>query len=269
MKHLNTKTATCYLTGLALLFFLKLFYSRAASNDLLWILAPTAWWVRILGGIPFCYRPQVGYVNHTLQFVLAPSCSGVQFLMAALAVLIFSYAHEMRTLKKGVAWIAISMAAAYPFTIMANAIRIILAIRLPKVLTAMGGGDLPAKQIHTIIGIAVYFPALLLLYQIFSPIARRFSATISCESDSTSSNTPKSQIPPESVKKSSLLLPLFWYLFVVLGLPFLNRAYERENAFIPYAILVTVLCGIITGTLFAAKALWKWLVLPPARHKSE
>lgn len=38
-------------------------------------------------------------------------------------------------------------------------------------------------------------------------------------------------------------MPMFWYFAIVLGLPFLNRAYEHESRkFTEYAVLISAVC---------------------------
>ena len=86
-----------YLVGTAVIIIIKVFYGHAAASRLTWILTPTAWWVRTLSRIPFEYDPIAGYVNYPLRFIIAPSCSGVQFMMIVIAMLIFSYVHRMDT----------------------------------------------------------------------------------------------------------------------------------------------------------------------------
>ena len=86
-----------YAAGFVVLSCLKLFYSRAGSDELRWILAPTARWAGSLGGIPFAYEAQRGYVNHELRFIIAASCSGVQFMLVSMAALIYGCIHRMKT----------------------------------------------------------------------------------------------------------------------------------------------------------------------------
>ena len=83
-----------YLLSLLALLCLKLFYSRAGADNLTWILTPTTGWVSILSGIPFTYAPGEGYVNHSLRFIIAPSCCGIRFLGITAAMLIFSFLHR-------------------------------------------------------------------------------------------------------------------------------------------------------------------------------
>lgn len=74
-----------YLTGAAFVLGLKLFYSQADADELKWILAPTSRWVSILSGIPFEYMAHTGFVNHDIRFIIASSCSGIQFMLIAAA----------------------------------------------------------------------------------------------------------------------------------------------------------------------------------------
>lgn len=84
-----------YLLAVAAVLAIKLFYSRAGSDMLIWILAPTARWAGFLGGLAFTYEPRVGYVNRSIHFIIAPSCSGLQFMSVLIMVLICSFVHRM------------------------------------------------------------------------------------------------------------------------------------------------------------------------------
>lgn len=99
-KAMLRQNGIFYLTGLLFILGIKLFYSKASVPDLKWILAPTSLWVRILSGIPFDYEPGSGYVSHSFRFIIAPSCSGVQFMLIAAATLLYSFVHRMPTRKK-------------------------------------------------------------------------------------------------------------------------------------------------------------------------
>lgn len=208
-----------YLTGFMAVLGLKCFYSQATVSELNWILAPTVWWVRTLSGISFLYEPYEGYVSHTYQFVIAPSCSGMQFMIITLATLIFSFVHRMDTKKKKLCWMAGSLLASYIMTILVNTIRIILSIYLPLYLEkkSLSGGFLTPERLHTLIGAFVYFTSLFLLYHLIGFIIHR--PFIRC------------------------LPPVFFYLALVLGVPFLNRAYRNnQEQFTEYAMLIISVC---------------------------
>lgn len=272
-----------YVTGFLLIFCMKYYYSRAGVPELQWLLAPTAGWVSLLSGIPFEYIREVGYINHDLKMIIAPSCSGMQFMMVTAAMLIFSFVHlsgslftrqsaattpqeaehqscsterKRRSLKcsrtgtapspgqdsvlsaslKGFAWIGSSLVLSFLFTVFVNGLRIITAVYLPSFFEGwqLYGSFLTPDSLHTAIGTVIYFTALLTLYRLAGHLFRR-EAQVSL--------------------LRRCLPPVFWYFFIVLGIPFLNRAYRHGGEqFMAFAVLVTACCGGIL-VLYCAGAL--------------
>lgn len=313
------KNSVFYLVGFLILLGMKYYYSRADAESLRWILGPTAGWVELLSGIPFRYEPGLGYANHSLRYLIAPSCSGVQFLIITAAMLIFTFVHEAadvclfrflsprkasRTLDyscgrlssrldvqcrnfpdfrhirlcrsrkpgnashgdarkalartgAGLCWIVASLLLSYGFTVFVNGLRIIAAIYLPSfferlhVFHGFGrfGKLLTADRLHTVIGVVVYFTALLTVHQLVSLFFRK---------DYRRDNRQKL-----SPLLRRCLSPLFWYFLIVLGIPFLhnlcqnrtyqNKAYQKggsllrifNSQFRDFALLVMFCCGFI------------------------
>lgn len=252
-----------YLAGILVILGIKYYYSQAACDSLLWILAPTTRWVEFLSRIPFTYISGTGYVNHGLRLLIAPSCSGVRFMIIAFATMYFSFVHMIalprksaasdtaeslcedsaafafiKTIKenvnikrnaKGLSWLVISMFLSWMFTIFVNGLRIIIAIYLPVYLENAGvmKGVLTQDRLHTVIGVVVYFTALLTIYRLVGWFVQR-----AAESDHTYQGNSAS--------------PVFWYFALTLGLPFLNRAGRDGTAgFAEFAVLVTGCCGLI------------------------
>lgn len=93
-----------------------------------------------------------------------------------------------------------------------------------------GGGWLTAQRLHTLIGIVVYFMALLLVYQAADFMAGIVAGEV---------RRQRRQI--------KWAVPVFWYFAIVLGIPFLNGARgKNRDGFGEYATLViTVIVGII------------------------
>lgn len=228
-----------YLIGFAVVFLLKLYNSKAGSCDLEWILAPTACWVSILSGIPFENEPGVGYINHHFRFIIANSCSGVQFMLISIATLFFSFVHRMRTNKRRFSWLGLIILASYAVTILVNGLRIVLSIYLPVHIEKTGGYSsfLTPERLHTMIGITVYFTSLCVIYGIAEYVLLNIVESL-----------PKAG----SLKQMLFhgMVPLFWYFFIALGIPFLNKAYfkDREN-FVEYAVLMTAVCMIVLSLL--------------------
>ena len=273
--HFLRQNLFIYIMGFLLILGMKHLYSRADCDSLRWILGPTARWVEALSGIPFTYEPGMGYANHGLRFLIAPSCSGVQFMIITAAMLIFSFSHlwaapcpgttddsddssataaasgrsrdaagapapdsqrprAILRILPGLAWIAISLLLSYGFTIFVNGLRIVAAIYLPYFFKRAGvlGGWLTPDRLHTMIGAVVYFAALLTIHRLVGLLFDRFP-----RADKDRPSTPI---------LGKCLAPLFWYFFIVLGIPFLNRASRRGNGqFAEFALLVALCCGTL------------------------
>lgn len=228
-----------YLIGLTIIVGMKYFYSRAGTGELKWILAPTARWVRILSGISFTYESRIGYVNHDLYFIIAASCSGVQFMIITIATLIFSFVHRMESKGKAAGWIVLSIGGAYVSTIMVNGLRIIISIGLPLVLSHSPlyrqqaiSGQITPETLHTVIGVAVYFTSLLLIHRAAGYVSQRMAGG----REYSAADNDRTHLP-------GYMVPAFWYVLIALGIPFLNHAY-RNNAenFIGYASLILLVC---------------------------
>src|SRR5688500_12683491 len=72
---------------LAIAFALKQHYSTASVNELRWILAPTTAIVELITGSQFQFESHAGYMNKEGTFLIAASCSGVNFLLTAFLML--------------------------------------------------------------------------------------------------------------------------------------------------------------------------------------
>lgn len=223
-----------YLIAFAAAFIVKTCCGAADSDALTWILAPVSWCVKILGGISFEYVSHVGYVSHAYRFIIAPSCSGVRFLILTFLMLIVSFTHLLQTQKKKVFWFAFSVGFSYLATVIVNAIRITISIYLPILLTEKGllSGALTAQRLHTMIGTAVYFSSLFVIYFLAGKICTKIFGAPSHEKSAR--------------RRKYLGIPIFWYAATVLVLPFLSRIYHDQwEGFGQYALLVTGICVVI------------------------
>lgn len=210
-----------YLTAVLVTLVMR-YFSRTSDTDiLLWILAPTARWAGILGGISFEYLPHQGYVNHFHQFLIAASCSGIRFMLLTFLMLVFMPAStSAKSIRNKYGNLAVSIILAYGFTVLVNGIRIVLAIRLPLLLEGSGlmPGWLTPDRLHTLIGTVVYFTALCGLYL--------------CAASTTG--------------RGRLFVPVCWYLLIVLILPFVNRVWNHNwKGFGQYAAVVLGGCMFI------------------------
>ena len=159
------KIKACTLTVAVLVAWaLKRHYAGARADDLWWILAPTAELVGIITRVPFTWQPGEGYFSREQLFLIEKSCAGINFMIAAFAMLVFTVFHRVSGGLMAVHVLGVSVLASYTAAVSANAVRIAFAMWLtPRfvALTAVSPAD-----IHRIEGIAVYFGGLMLLYDV-------------------------------------------------------------------------------------------------------
>src|SRR5690349_3771659 len=122
-------SAQLALVGLCAL-ALKFYYSTATADQLRWILAPTTTLVQLLSGRRFEFESYAGYMTSDHSFVIAVPCAGVNFLITAFLMI------ALRRLWRGrfqaLRWRFIPLTAmfAYAATLVANTIRICIALEL-------------------------------------------------------------------------------------------------------------------------------------------
>ena len=174
-------------------FALKQYYSTATANELRWILAPTTFIVELLSGRSFQFESYTGYMSSDHTFVIAVPCAGVNFLIMAFVMLALRRLWEGRF--EGVSWrfLPVSIAAAYVTTVIANAIRICVALEIQRRSIDISGLD--ANQLHRVEGILVYFGFLMLLFVV--------------------------------MERRLLMFPVVIYYVMTLGVPLVNGAFHR------------------------------------------
>jgi exosortase K len=186
-------------------FALKLYYSTASPNLLRWILAPTTFFVELVSGIQFEFESHAGYINRDRTFLIAASCAGVNFLITAFLMLSLRKLWRYRT--QTISWSFIPIAAlfAYLATLVANTVRISVALRLQR---APSDSDwLTPNQLHRFEGIFIYFGFLLLLFVFSEKIGLHKASGLLRQS----------------------LFPLLVYYVTTLGIPLANSAYRQPD----------------------------------------
>jgi exosortase K len=158
------------LYGLTLLIALglKYHYSRSGSDDLLWILSPTAGLVEYFSGTPFQNEINTGYVNHERRIIIAPSCAGINFMIIVFCMTAFSGLNSLAGVRIRSLWLIFSLMIAYGLTLGVNTLRIITSIVVYE--THFFLGSISMDQIHRIQGILIYFISLYLFYFILQKV---------------------------------------------------------------------------------------------------
>jgi exosortase K len=215
-RFTRIRIAQCLLV-LICAFTLKLYYSTASADQLRWILAPTTALVELLSGASFEFESRAGYISRERGFLIANSCSGVNFLITAFLML------SMRKLlgdrSKNIGWGFIPTAAviAYLVTLVANTARIYIALRLRQM--PADAGWLSPDQLHRFEGVFIYFGFLLLLYLVSEKMGSEKVSGLFRQS----------------------LFPLLVYYATMLGIPLANGAYRQGVNFLEHALFVLLI----------------------------
>ena len=221
MRSSKLTTALQIVTILSIALGLKYHYSTASVNELRWILEPTRLLVEIVTPRTFRFEPFAGYLSDDRSFLIAASCAGVNFLI--IAFLMLNAGQLLRERKLAWKHIGASMAVAYLATLVANTVRIAVALQMQKYDLRIG--SFSEEEIHRLEGIVVYFGFLLVLFFVSEKIASR------------------TRPHPSTLFRRSLI-PLAIYYCVTLGVPLVRGAFLQPE-FWGHAVVVAVLPAVV------------------------
>jgi exosortase K len=238
-------------------FTLKHLYSTASVNELRWILAPTTTLVELVTGASFNFESHAGYLSGDRSFLIAGSCAGVNFMIAAFLMLSLIRLWRVRLSWK---FIPAALLFAYAATIVANTVRISTALQLQQ--TPFEISWLSSNQLHRLEGILIYFGFLLLLFLVTEQTSRVLSLMPQVQYQSEP-NLALVGVDPNVPSGSNNLVarlrqfvfPLLIYYATTLGMPLANTAYRREipaDAFLEHSafVLLAPLALIVPLTIF-------------------
>ena len=151
-----------YAGALALSYAVKHHCSTAGADELAFLLRPTAAMVEFATGHAFSAERGAGFISRELHVVIAPVCSGANFLVVAFTALVLGFSARARGNVRKVAWFCASATLAYLATLLINAARITLSLRLAE----PGESPLSGEAAHRLLGIVTYLAGLLALYAV-------------------------------------------------------------------------------------------------------
>ena len=151
-----------YLATVGLFILLKVVFTFADNNDLIFILKPTDKLVGLLIGSKSVFMADYGFFHEKINIVIDKSCSGFNFWI--LCFLVFAYL-GLKYFDKHLHKILIiptALFCAYFLTVFANASRIFASI----IVHNQTKNIFPNQQyiIHEAVGIVTYFSFLVLVY---------------------------------------------------------------------------------------------------------
>ncbi|MBU1170550.1 MAG: exosortase K [Proteobacteria bacterium] len=219
-----------YVMGLLMAIGLKYLYSRSTCEDLFWILGPTAYLVEWISGVPFYYDASAGFVNVSQGIAIAPACSGVNFLIIALIMSFFSFACHYKRTGRWV-WLFFSLFCSYVLTLWVNSLRIFVSIE--TIAHGIQMGWLTPERIHRLEGVVVYFFCLSLFY-------------LGMKGVTAIHDRLKKIHPPRKPWAGPNMVPLAWYILMVLIVPVLTGNYRDQGGrFVEHGIMVVACCSAV------------------------
>jgi exosortase K len=218
---------------LGLDYALKSYASHAGPRELEPLLAPTALLVARFTGHAFSYESGSGYVSRELFVVIAPVCSGVNFAIVAFTTLALGFVTRLATPLYKMLWLGASAVLAYAATVLANAVRITLALGPGRALAAHG--VLSGEAAHRAVGVGVYLGGLLALHTLAGlGLARHGTGTVS----------------------RFALVPLGSYLAVTVMTPLLRGA--SSTTFWTHTAVVVGAAGSVIAVLWLCPRVAAW-----------
>ncbi|MCG5054509.1 MAG: exosortase K [Myxococcales bacterium] len=223
------------LLALVIAYALKAFYSRAGADELLFVLAPSSWLARTLGGVELVHESGAGFISHADRLVVGPACAGLNFFIICFVVLSLSFsaafarrADDRRAWgRRALLWVGISLGISFAATVFTNGVRISLAARLYQ--AEIYGDLLTRERAHRLLGTVIYYASLLCVLTL---VAHRLSARV-----------PR-------------LMPLAGYVGILVLAPLLCRAH-RSPGFWEHGVWVASTAVVLT-TLGWALSRLRW-----------
>jgi exosortase K len=159
----NRWDLAAYAGALALAYAVKHQCSAASADQLAFLLRPTAALVGYATGHEFVAERGAGFFCRELHLMIAPVCSGANFLVVAFTSLVLGFSARAKRAPRKVAWFFVSAGLAYLATLLTNAARITLWLGLAEPLRTTAFSD---SALHRLLGILTYLGGLLALYAV-------------------------------------------------------------------------------------------------------
>ncbi|MGI9535965.1 MAG: exosortase K [Desulfocapsaceae bacterium] len=219
---------------LAVAYLLKSHYSRATSEDLIWIIGPVACLVELFSDLDFVHEPGYGWVDFEHDVVIAPACAGVNFYIIAFCMSAFQLTHRIHPFFKTLTRILIAGFLSYIVTILANVMRILLSSYCYDI--EFHSSWLTTDEVHRIVGTCIFY---LLLFS--------YSRAISAWADRQAPDHRNDHARIPITRLLIYFVPLLWYLAFSLGVPLANQAFQvNPEMFVRHALHVVVVTVVLT-----------------------
>lgn len=227
---------------LLIAFGLKFHYSHADSDDLMWILRPTAGLIECISDISFDKEERTGFVSRERGAIIAPSCAGINFFIVAFCMVTFYGFLHLKRSKLKILWLGITITTTYLLTITANALRILASIYLYE--RFIYGGWVTPERVHRLAGALIY---LFFLYVFYLCMGKALHFVIHIVKDKKNDEiTEKKSNLAYSQSIKSGMIPVIWYCLIAIVIPVVNGAYQKNlPKFLEHCGVVILVCMLV------------------------
>jgi exosortase K len=214
-----------WLPVFTLALLLKQYYSVASAAELEWILQPVSDLLSLITGNEFHRDTNGEWVSLSADVRLVKSCTGINFMLMSLLVFAWTFRPDRKEQPQTFAWtgsymvlIAAILVAAWTTTLLANTLRILLAMHLQTDDSILHGLGMDGSMIHRFVGLAVYLPLL------------------------TLQMTPVKRVS----RQQMLFIPVILYIALMVLVPLLTgNALRNPALFLEHVIQLTVAIAVI------------------------
>lgn len=243
LQRLKISRILMVIISLAIALGLKYHYSHSRAEDLDWMLAPASYLVQTVSGITFEKVDNTGYVDRAGGIIIAPSCSGINFMIIVFCLSAYMGLKKVGNIFSSFMWVLFSITASYFYTLIVNTFRILISIYSFK--TGFLQLWLSGETVHLLEGVIIYFTSLLIYYSLSDRII----------------NPDPDKYPARHLKLIKAgLLPMFFYFSVTLIVPVINNGgFPPNNNFINYAAIVLTACPAVLVLFFSVRACCHYL----------
>ena len=197
------KKAAIIIFVLVAAFTAKDFYRSADYDSLEWLLTPTALLAERISGIAFDQEPGMGWVNRDNGVTIAPSCSGMNYLIILFCMSSLFALTKLKSMRALSCWVVFSVLSSYGLTLIVNSLRIWLAIVLYN--ADIYSSSLTVESVHRIAGVSVYY-----FFMVFYYLAVSFILTLTVGGMAVSGSEGIQSQAAGGTVVAALLLPVLY-----------------------------------------------------------
>ena len=151
---MNRRLVLFALGSIAYLFMVQMIFNSLRTDDLLFILAPSAKLVSFFGDYQMEWSDLDGFQIVGKNIRIEKSCSGFVYLGMLYLLITYSFGKNWNYYKTKIHWVILSIPLAYIFVVVVNTARIITGIGIETF--SLQNTWFPNKLFHEFIGI-IYF----------------------------------------------------------------------------------------------------------------